>query len=274
MIDIVIVTKNAAEYLEPCLQALASFEHIHIVDSDSTDDTVSIAKKHTAHIHHYVWDGKYPKKRQWCLANVQFKTDWVLFLDADEILTQALENEICALFKTQPQHSGYFIQGQYIWNGAALKHGLRNSKLCLLNRHHFEFPTLNDLSCPAMGEIEGHYQPVLKSGFADSSIEFLNAPILHDAYRNSAAWEERHHRYATWEVYMDTHGLWPDEPTGWRRTLKSTFRSKFTRPFRPIIAFVHSYILKLGFADGQAGYDFARSRATYYTMINRAAKTD
>jgi len=57
---------------------------------------------------------------------------------------------------------------------------------------------------------------------------------------------------------------YPKDPNAFREFLKQAFRHM---PFRGIIAFMHSYILKLGFLDGQAGYDFATSRMRYYNMV-------
>ena len=160
--------------------------------------------------------------------------------------------------------AGYFVAGQYVFEGRVLRHGLRNKKLALLDRRRMAFPVVDDLDLPGMGEIEGHYQPRLKPGYETDRIGFLKAPLIHDAYDDPAAWEARHRRYAAWEAGMNARRAWPEEDRVYRRALKALFRRL---PFRSAAAFFHCYVLKAGFLDGGPGYRFALSRAAYYRMI-------
>ena len=127
---------------------------------------------------------------------------------------------------------------------------------------------VDDLGLRGMGEIEGHYQPVLKEDYAADSIGTLDAQMQHDAGADMRAWEARHQRYAMWEAGMNALGAWPRDPVGWREFLKRVFRAM---PVRDVAAFLHCYVLKFGFLDGAAGLDFARSRGRYYRMIRRAS---
>ena len=79
----------------------------------------------------------------------------------------------------------------------------------------------------------------------------------------------RHEKYAQWEAGMNRRNAWPFDPDPRREKMKRFFRAA---PFRPLIAFTHSYIIKKGFLDGKPGYDFARSRAEYYRMVAREMK--
>lgn len=255
-ISVIIVTKNEERRLDKCLKALCDFDHIVVVDSKSADKTQEIAKAFGAEVVNFIWNGQYPKKRQWVLDNLQLR-DWVLFIDADEIMTPALAEEIFTLRKDA---AGYFIRGQYVYKGRMLRFGLRNNKLALINRHKMMFPVVDDLNLPGMGEIEGHYQPVLKDV---GSIGQLQSALIHEAYDQD--WLARHERYAAWGRGMNAKRAWPDD----FRFIKRVFR---TLPFKPFIAFLHSYILKLGFLDGIAGLQFALSRARYYTMISKPSK--
>ncbi|MCB9963525.1 MAG: glycosyltransferase family 2 protein [Rhodospirillales bacterium] len=267
-VSVIIVTKNAAATLPDCLQALTGFSERLVVDSASADRTCQIATDHGAQLVSYFWNGKYPKKRQWCLETLALKHDWVLFIDADEIMTPKLEKEITALFTpnspsaADPLIAGYFIPGRYVWNGQYLKYGLCNRKIALLHRRRMIFPEIDDLDCPGMGEIEGHYQPVPKS--PDGKISALSASLHHHANHSPAAWLERHRRYAAWECCINRKNIWPDDPLPWRRRIKKFLRQS---PLRPELVFIHSYFLKGGFLDGVAGFEFARSRWQYYQMI-------
>lgn len=260
-VSVVIVTKNESARIVACLSAVsAAFGEVIVFDSASTDDTAAIARAHGARVENFLWDGRYPKKRQYALDHLDLRHDWVFFVDADEIITPALAAEIAALDFSA---AGYFVRGRYIWAGRALNHGLKNNKLVLFNRHQMTFPVIADLDLP-MGEIEGHYQPILKPQHAAAAIGQLQAEMDHHAASTYDEWLVRHHRYAAWERGMNTRNAWPVDPLRWRQVLKKLFRAL---PCRGTIAFLHSYILKRGFLDGRAGYDFARSRMTYYRMI-------
>ena len=264
-ISVIVVTRNEGVRIGRCLCALRCFDEVIVVDSYSDDGTRDIAKEHGARVVEFSWNGVYPKKRQWCLDNLDLAHDRVFFVDADEVVTSELAGEIAALdFKA----AGYFVKGRYVWQGKMLRHGLCNNKLVLFDRRQVAFPIVDDLDCPGMGEIEGHYQPILKAEYEGRSLGQLQHALLHYACDDAEAWEARHQRYALWEAAMDQKGAWPSDPVFVRRVLKRIFK---VLPFRGFIAFVHSYILRCGFLDGAAGYDFARSRMHYYGMISAAS---
>lgn len=263
-VSVLITTFNEADNLPRCLAALQNFDEVIVIDSASEDGTVDVAHSLGVHVENFNWNGKYPKKRQWCLDNLDIKHDFIFFVDGDEEVTPSLVDEIEQLdFKA----AGYFVKGRYIWNGQALEHGLKNNKLVLFNRHKIEFPVVNDLDIEGMGEIEGHYQPVLKTGYKAEPLKQLRYPLLHFAYEDQERWENRHKRYAMWEAEMIKRHAYPEDPNRMRRFLKTIFQKI---PCRGWIAFCHSYIFKFGFWDGQAGFQFARSRARYYQMVVNA----
>lgn len=263
-ISVVVVTKNEALRIRDTLALLSMyFSDIHVVDSASTDDTAIISKGYGARVTNFNWNGQYPKKYGWCLDHLEGLKDWVLFVDADERVTPQLAQE---LGSKSLEGAGYFIRSRYIIDGRVLRFGLQNNKLCLLNRHKMKFPLLNDIDIEGMGEIEGHYQPVRRSYFAREKIGRLKGFMLHDAYSDMRSWAARHARYARWEAEMNRRWAWPQEPVLMRDILKSIFRYM---PLRDYAAFLHSYILKLGFLDGVPGWKLAKSRYIYYRMIRQ-----
>ena len=96
-VSVIITTKNEEANIARCLAALDRFAEVWVVDSESSDKTCEIAKAHGAKVKTYRWDGRYPKKRQWCLENLALAHDWVFFVDADEVVTPELVDEIAAL---------------------------------------------------------------------------------------------------------------------------------------------------------------------------------
>ncbi|MCB9983935.1 MAG: glycosyltransferase family 2 protein [Rhodospirillales bacterium] len=265
-VSVIITTKNEEVRLPTCLEALGRFDDVWVVDSYSEDQTCAVARARGVRVIDFQWDGRYPKKRQWCLDRLDLKYEFVFFVDADEILPPMLIDEIAGLDWCA---AGYFVKGFYEFDGLVLRHGLCNNKLALFDRRKIAFPVVNDLDLEGMGEIEGHYQPVLKAGFENEILGQLKTPLLHRAYDDAHSWEARHLRYACWEAGMNAKEAWPIDPKPLRQALKKLFRNV---PFRPLVAFIHCYVWKLGFLDGQAGYRFACSRVRYYRMISDASK--
>lgn len=90
-ISVVVLTKNEEKQIEGCLDSIRWADEIHIIDSGSTDQTLSIAKKYTDKI----WleeSDDFSIKRNLGLAKA--KSQWVLYIDADERVTPQLQNEI------------------------------------------------------------------------------------------------------------------------------------------------------------------------------------
>jgi hypothetical protein len=193
----------------------------------------------------------------------------VFFIDADEVASPELLRELRILFAKGPKADGYFIKGVYVWMGRKLRFGLTNNKLCLFKKSAFAFPPVNDLDIEGMGEIEGHYQPVPKrgeQGLGHPKIAQLDHPVIHHNRKGRGDWLRRHARYAGWEAEMIKRDAFPQDPLKWREDAKQATRSAW---FRPYLMFIYSYVLKLGFLDGMAGFDFALHRARYARDVLR-----
>lgn len=264
-VSVLVVTKNEEKNIAACLAALGDFDEIIVIDSKSQDKTVEIALSHGAQIVNFIWNGAYPKKRQYCLDTLNLKHDWVFFVDADEIISYELIKEIKALFLNPPNGAGYFIKGRHSLDGKMLKYGLQNNKLTLFDKTKIEFPVIDDLDIPGMGEMEGHYQPVLKSEYPHEELGQLKSPLYHSAMEDPRAWIFRHQKYARWESGMNRKDAWPEDPKPFRNRVKKFLRRNKQRPQ---IMFFISYVLLLGLLDGRQGFEFARRKKTYYALIN------
>lgn len=271
-VSVVVMTRDNAATLPWCLEALAPFAEVFVVDSDSTDGTADLAAAWGARVVTFRWNGQSPKKKQWCLDTLPFAHRWVLYVDADERLTPELTGEIAALMARGPAHAGYFITGRPVFGGVPLRFGAVNRKLALLDRRRARFPPCPDLDLPGLalpglqgsgtGEVEGHYQPVL-----DGTAGRLRHGLWHGDSLPPALWFARHNRYSDWEAALAAAGrtaaLRAGETPG-RRRLKRLFAAL---PLRPLAVFLHGYGLRLGFLDGRAGFDYALARAFYYWQI-------
>ncbi len=93
-VSVVIPTKNEEAGILECLASVKAFEQVIVVDSESPDRTQPLSRSAGAEVVNYHWDGAYPKKKQWCLDNLDLRHDWVLFIDGDERPSAALVSAI------------------------------------------------------------------------------------------------------------------------------------------------------------------------------------
>jgi glycosyltransferase involved in cell wall biosynthesis len=257
---VAIPTKNEAENIARTVSSV--IDHVQavvVVDSDSTDDTRAIAVSHGAEVVDYVWDGKYPKKKQWCLDNVRPEIPWLLFLDGDETPSPELLAELKAAFAAGPPSVAAFdIPLGYWFAGRRLRHGYTIVKRALMDRTRCHFPEVGDLDAPGMGEQEGHYQPVAESAAR------LRSPIEHEDLDPVRTWFERHNRYSDWEAWLELNPQVKEEI----RQVKTRQGQLFHKaPFKPLVSFTYAYLFKRGFLDGRAGFDYALAMSFYRWQI-------
>jgi glycosyltransferase involved in cell wall biosynthesis len=258
----IVMAKNEERNLAKCLRSVSRFSQVVVVDSNSTDATRSIAESLGADVLLFSWNGRYPKKKQWCLENVPFHHSWVIYVDADEELMAELVNEIELLLSDGPQHAGYFVGLDYHFHGQILRHGHRVYKLVMFDRTRGRFEDYDDLDATNMWEVEGHYQPQI-----DGTTGILRGRIVHDDHDSLFHYFERHNRYSDWEAVLRNKGCLPREgepQPGARGMLKRVFARM---PCKGVSAGIYSYFFRLGFLDGRAGLQFAISRGFYYWQV-------
>ena len=95
-LTIAIPVLNEENNIAMCLQAIGCdfAESVVVIDSGSVDNTCAIARRFGANVVDFKWDGRFPKKRNWFLRHHTPTTEWVMFLDADEILNPSVKQEI------------------------------------------------------------------------------------------------------------------------------------------------------------------------------------
>ena len=96
-VSVVVPVKNEGHQLARCLESVHWAGEIVVVDSQSADDTVAVAERCGARVVQFRQNGPWPKKKNWALENVPFRHEWVLLLDADEVLAPDADVEIARL---------------------------------------------------------------------------------------------------------------------------------------------------------------------------------
>jgi len=262
---VVIPTRNEARNIERCLRSIAWASEIYIIDSQSTDDTCRLAAKYGAKIVQFDYQGGWPKKKNWALANVPFANEWVFLLDADEVLMDGGQEEIAAAVQADESIDGYWINRRFIFLGKWLQHAYYpNWNLRLFKHGQGRFEKLVEGETDS-GDVEIHEHIVVhgRTGRLRSELE-------HYAFPSVESFIEKHNRYSNWEAQLQVEldekkGNAPlqDKRVSFHRRLKlATSRL----PMRPFLRFCYIYFLQRGFLDGMEGYYFARLHGCYEWM--------
>jgi glycosyltransferase involved in cell wall biosynthesis len=261
-VSVLVPVKNEAENLKRCLPALAWADEIYVVDSQSTDETCEVARGFGASVVSFRFNGTYPKKKNWSLENLPFRNEWVLIIDADEVVGPALANEIATRIASNDAE-GFYLNMKYYFLGRRLRHcGYNECWNMRLFKHKLgRYERLPAQSGFAAGDNEAHEHVELRG-----RVRRLRNELDHYAYPTIASWLEKHDRYSTWEA--ENHDYFASQPVpndiGLGKRAKRYLKKLYLRlPFRPLVRFLYSYIIKLGFLDGKPGLVFCGLLAFY-----------
>ena len=267
-VTVVIPTRNEARHLASCLEGVRRFSEVYVVDSQSTDSTVEIARAFDADVVQFHYQGGWPKKRQWALDSIPFENNWILLLDADEVLTPDLADEIEDAIR-DPNFMGYQVFLRLSFLGRELRFGGNGFwKLSLFRRGkgHFEC-RLKDQD-QSMGDIEVHEHIVV-----DGRVGKLRHALPHHNIESLARYLTKHNEYSNWEARVLSQATEPcDElppalfgnQAQRRRWLKKRF---FGLPGSPVFFFLYKYILRLGILDGVPGLIYCALQSTHFFHI-------
>ena len=257
-ITVIISVKNEALNLPSCLEKLNRFNQIIIVDSSSTDATLSIATTLGAEVLQFVWNGKFPKKRNWALQNAKILNEWVLFLDADEFVTDAFVNEVA--IKTQnPNYSGYTIQFENYFMGKKLRYGYGFRKTALFKKSKGEYERIEEDFWSHL-DMEVHEHPII-----DGKVGVIQSKVLHKDFKNLEHYIDKHNAYSSWEAKRYLH--LKNKKNGSLSLNQKIKYGLINTGLLPMVYFIGAYIIKLGFLDGREGYYLAKFKANYFFQI-------
>jgi len=259
-VTVVVPVKNEAANLSECLAALDGFAEIVVVDSTSTDETVDIAKEGGATVLNFRWVGGFPKKRNWVLKTFAFKTEWVLFLDADERLTPAFKAAVTSVVG-QTEHVGFWLRYRNHFMGRVLHHGVLQRKLALFRVGSGYYERIDDPGWSSF-DMEVHEHPVLNGRVGE-----IAEPIEHKDFRGLHHFIGRHNDYSSWEAHRYIALL--KDSVAWDRLTprqKLKYRNLRRWWYAPAY-FLATYFWKGGFLDGGPGFCHAVSKFAYFFQI-------
>lgn len=262
-LTVVIPVKNEEANLQNCLNAIGAdlAQKVVIVDSGSTDKTKSIAAQNNIEIIDFQWNGTFPKKRNWYLRNYTPKTKWVLFLDADEYLTEDFKKELRKSLTEHPEYEGFWLNYTIYFMGKKLKGGYPLKKLALFQVGKGEYERIEEDHWSHL-DMEIHEHPVLSG-----KVGAIKSKIDHRDFRGIAHYVAKHDEYALWEAERYFKLFQNTDATAhltWKQKLKyRLMKSIFIGP----VYFIGSYIVMGGFRDGRRGFAFAVMKMAYFNQI-------
>lgn len=267
-VAVVILTYNEAVHIRRSLQSVSAFANqVFVIDSGSTDDTVSIASAAgtTVLSNPFVTQAQQFK---WALDNAPINADWVMRLDADEIVDPDLAAEIAARLQTlSPEVAGVNLKRKHVFMGRWIKHGgrypltllriWRRGKARIEQRWMDEHMLLTEGSAVTFD-----------GGFADVNLNDLTF------------FTDKHNKYASREaidVLNQKYDLFPRDEAldaksasaaaSGKRWLKEGLYNRLPFWVGPLGYFLYRYIIQLGFLDGREGLIYHGLQGGWYRFL-------
>ena len=232
-LSVAIIACNEAHRIARCLQSVAFADQVVVLDSGSTDDTVAIARGLGADVEVTPdWLGFGPQKNR-ALARCRYR--WVLSIDADEQVSDALAAEILRVLREAPAEAtvaGYWLRRSSRYCGQVIRHGLwgNDRVLRLFERQRGRFTNAR----------------VHESLVCDGETRVLEGILVHDSVDSPEDARSKARRYA----FLGAEAL---RARGRGGSLQGGVHAGWS--------FVRGYLLRAGFLDGRFGLTLARLNA-------------
>jgi len=230
-ISVVIIALNEEEHIQQCIQScLPIADEVIVVDSKSTDQTVKLARDLGAVVVQKEWEG-YGQHKNYGVDLAH--NDWILSIDADELLTPELQDEIRAM--TLDKGSLYWIRNRVNYCGYWVKHT--------------------------------EWKPSYKARLYHRDVRRWNHKIVHEALEGTEKVKRVelvemmwHYSYTSYEEHLQkTENYARLSALRW---IEESYRpGPLKRLAGPSVRFIKSYIFQLGFLDGKLGYQISRMSA-------------
>ncbi len=254
-----VFTLDEEIHLASCLASLEWTDDRIVVDSFSSDRTREIAIASGARFFQNHFEG-FGKQRTWALQNTAPKHEWVLILDADERVTAELAAELARVIPQAPASvAAYRLKRRFHMWGRWLRYSnlypswvvrlVRPDRVTYVNRGHAETQAV------------------------DGETRELANDLIDENLKGIEDWFDRQNRYSTkeaqFELAQETEpfrlvDLISRDPLTRRAAVKRV-AARF--PFRPLLYFVYTYVLRGGFLEGRDGLVFCLMKSQYQRMI-------
>jgi glycosyltransferase involved in cell wall biosynthesis len=249
-VAVVILTYNEQIHIRRCINSVKQIsDEIIIVDSYSNDETINIANDENVRIyqHKFINNGK---QFQWALDNVDIRSEWIMKVDADEILTDELIMEINNLNIIDSCINGFKINCRVYFLQKWIKHGVYPLCLPRIIRKNFGFMSDSYMDEHLMLR-SGHWE-FLRNDFIDFNLNSLTW------------WINKHNNYASREALMRFMYI-QERYSGFKKN--KIIYLKIPPIIRGFVYFLYRYFLRLGFLDGFRGFYWHFLQGFWYQIL-------
>jgi glycosyltransferase involved in cell wall biosynthesis len=223
-LSVLIITLNEEEHLKALLSDLDFADEIVIVDSFSTDETEIIAKSFPKVKFIQNKFENFSAQRNFAIS--QAKNDWILFLDADEVLTPELKQEVIETLQNNQTYAAYFFERIFMFENTVLKYsGNQTDKI---------FRLFNKKSA-RYDEKRLVHEKLIVNG----EIGFLKNKLIHHSYSSYHDYREKIIFYGKFKAQ--------------EKFIKRVKPTVLHQIFHPSYNFLYNYFIRLGILDGKKG---------------------
>lgn len=227
-ISATVLTHNSQNTIERCLQSVSWCNEIIVLDDASSDNTCEIAKRFGAHVVHHELQNDFSKQHQ--CAMEEAKNDWILSIDSDEVVSPELRQSISHIHEQESTYAYRIKRQDHFW-GIILRHGetaqVRNQGIIRLFRK-------------SKAQWVGAVHETVRIEHVG---ETLTGYIDHFPHQTVSEFIGEINRYST----LRAHELF-------KQRKKPTLFSLLAYPW---FKFTYTFLVKLGFLDGPAGFAYA-----------------
>jgi glycosyltransferase involved in cell wall biosynthesis len=265
---VIILARNEELHLARALRHVAPVaSEIFIIDSYSTDNTVEIARRHGATIlqHEFI---NYAKQFEWALENAPVTADWIMRLDADEIVEADLAAEIEAKLATLPPDiTGINLKRKHIFQGRWIKHGGRYPLVLLRMWRRGKARIEDRWMDEHMVLCEGQ-AVTFDGGFADHNLNDLSFFIdKHNKYATREAIDVVNQRQRLFARDLSLNAHATSFQTATKRFIKEQLYNRIPFEISTLAYFLYRYIVQFGFLDGRAGLVYHFLQGYWYRFL-------
>jgi glycosyltransferase involved in cell wall biosynthesis len=237
-LSVILITLNEEKNIDRCLQSVRWADEIIVVDSYSVDRTVALARQYTENVYQNEYAGS-TRQMEWGIQHAS--GDWILFVDADEVVSHELASEIQIILHNPPPVAGYQILRRPYAFGKWIEHG------GWYPDHQFRF-FRKDSYTVNHEEVHGGFGTKGPTGR-------LQGHVLHYTYPTIYSYVSRMNDYTSLQVSNKLSAN-PGTTAKWYNLLLS-----------PLSHFLRKFLSNKGYKDGFHGFVLALLDATYTLLL-------
>lgn len=265
---VVILTFNEEKHIARAIASVAGFaDEIFVVDSFSTDRTVELARAGGA----TVLENKfvnYAKQFQWALDNAPIAADWIMRLDADEVIEADLAATIRERLPTLgPDCVGVNLKRKHVFGGRWIRHGGRYP-LVLLRIWRRGHGRIENRWMDEHMVVWGGRTMLFEGGFADCNLNDLTFFIdKHNKYATREAIDVINQRRCLFARDIDLSAEGSSFQAAVKRFIKEKVYNRLPYQFTVPAYFIYRYVFQLGFLDGRQGLVYHGLQGLWYRFL-------